>query len=81
MLSIFSNLLEAGIDEAGRGPLCGPVYASAVIWDTYLETFEEILGNVNKVIIDTEVSQSGVLPFLPLPELNNKNRTVRSGGN
>jgi membrane protease subunit HflK len=47
----------------------------------YLETFEEILGNVNKVIIDTEVSQSGVLPFLPLPELNNKNRTVRSGGN
>ena len=47
----------------------------------YLETFEEILGNVNKVIIDTEVSQSGVLPFLPLPELNNKNRTIRSGGN
>ena len=47
----------------------------------YLETFEEILGNVNKVIIDTEVSQSGVLPLLPLPELNNKNRTIRSGGN
>ena len=47
----------------------------------YLETFEEILGNVNKVVIDTEVSQSGVLPFLPLPELNNKNRTIRSGGN
>jgi hypothetical protein len=21
------------------------------------------------------------LPFLPLPELNNKNRTIRSGGN
>ena len=47
----------------------------------YLETFEEILGNVNKVIIDTEVSQSGVLPFLPLPELNNKNRSISSGGN
>ena len=42
MLSTFSNLLEAGIDEAGRGPLCGPVYASAVIWDTNLETAEEI---------------------------------------
>mgnify|MGYP001163527098 FL=1 len=42
MLSKFSNLLEAGIDEAGRGPLCGPVYASAVIWDTSLETADEI---------------------------------------
>ena len=48
----------------------------------YLETFEEILGNVNKVIIDTDVSKSGVLPYLPLPEINNKNRTIRnSGGN
>ena len=47
----------------------------------YLETFEEILGNVNKIIIDTEVSQSGVLPFLPLPELNNRNRSISSGGN
>ena len=25
--------LEAGVDEAGRGPLLGRVYAGAVIWD------------------------------------------------
>ena len=25
------GLLEAGCDEAGRGPLAGPVYAAAVI--------------------------------------------------
>ena len=25
------GLLEAGLDEAGRGPLAGPVYAAAVI--------------------------------------------------
>ena len=46
----------------------------------FLETFEEILSNVNKVIIDSDVSNSGVLPFLPLPEVNNKNRTIRNNG-
>ena len=28
--------LICGIDEAGRGPLCGPVFASAVILDADL---------------------------------------------
>lgn len=27
------NYIEAGLDEAGRGPLIGNVYAAAVIWD------------------------------------------------
>lgn len=38
----------------------------------YLETMEEVLGKVNKVIIDTDVSGSGVLPYLPLNELKKK---------
>lgn len=29
--SLHTDLLEAGTDEAGRGPLAGPVYAAAVI--------------------------------------------------
>lgn len=36
--------LEAGLDEAGAGPLCGPVYAAAVIWPNdpdYFESFPE----------------------------------------
>lgn len=28
---IHENLIEAGCDEAGRGPLAGPVFAAAVI--------------------------------------------------
>ena len=30
-LSRYSNLIEVGCDEAGRGSLCGPVVAAAVI--------------------------------------------------
>lgn len=32
MLTKYSNDYEIGIDEAGRGPLIGRVYAGAVIW-------------------------------------------------
>ena len=28
---LHTDLIEAGCDEAGRGPLAGPVYAAAVI--------------------------------------------------
>jgi membrane protease subunit HflK len=35
----------------------------------YLDTMEEVLRNVNKVMIDKNASGTGVLPYLPLPEL------------
>jgi len=48
----------------------------------YLETLEKVLGANNKIIIDSESSGSGVLPFLPLNELNRGGAaTARTGGN
>jgi membrane protease subunit HflK len=35
----------------------------------YLETIEEVMRNVNKVLIDKSAAGPGVLPYLPLPEL------------
>ena len=43
----------------------------------YLETLEEILQNANKVIIDTKQG-SGVLPYLPLPEIKKKEKSKNS---
>ncbi|HEB61597.1 MAG TPA: ribonuclease HII [Bacteroidetes bacterium] len=42
MLLTFFNKdgIEAGCDEAGRGPLAGPVFAAAVIWPKDLEVPE-----------------------------------------
>tara|TARA_Y100001954_G_scaffold129015_1_gene138188 strand:+ start:113 stop:1234 length:1122 start_codon:yes stop_codon:yes gene_type:complete len=42
----------------------------------YIETVEEIFSNVEKIIIDEPAGGSGVVPYLPLRELNKK-----SGGN
>ena len=36
------NKKVAGVDEAGRGPLAGPVVAAAVIIENYIEEFEAI---------------------------------------
>jgi ribonuclease HII len=36
------NCIIAGVDEAGRGPLAGPVVAAAVIIKDYFEELEEI---------------------------------------
>lgn len=49
----------------------------------YLETLEKVLGSNNKIIIDSETSGSGVLPFLPLNDLNGRGSTpsARTGGN
>ena len=45
----------------------------------YLETMEEVLGNVNKVIIGTE-GGPGVVPYLPLPEIQNRMRDNAASG-
>lgn len=50
----------------------------------YLETLEKVLGSNNKIIIDSESSGSGVLPFLPLNDLNARSgaaSATRGGGN
>lgn len=38
----------------------------------YLETMERVLSGVNKIIIDDSIGGSGVVPYLPLNELNKK---------
>ena len=40
----------------------------------YIETLEEILRNVNKIIIDQDGGSGGVIPYLPLQELTRKPR-------
>ncbi len=35
----------------------------------YLETMEDVLRNVNKVVIEKNAGGSGVIPYLPLPEV------------
>ncbi|MGI3170676.1 FtsH protease activity modulator HflK [Pseudooceanicola sp. C21-150M6] len=48
----------------------------------YLETMEEVLGRVDKIILD-EQSGQGVVPYLPLNELNRSAppRNSQTGGN
>jgi modulator of FtsH protease HflK len=38
----------------------------------YLETMELVLGRTNKVIIESGKGGSGVVPYLPLPEIKNR---------
>jgi len=45
----------------------------------YLETMESILAGMNKIIIDSSNS-SGVIPYLPLPEINTRRSGQREPG-
>lgn len=38
MLQYKNNINEIGLDEAGRGPLIGRVYAGAVVWNENMES-------------------------------------------
>jgi membrane protease subunit HflK len=35
----------------------------------YIETMEKVLSGANKIVLDKSATGSGVLPYLPLPEL------------
>ena len=55
--------LVAGVDEAGRGPLAGPVVASAVIYDqnTYIEGVDDskkISHNKREIYYEEIMSQA-----------------------
>jgi len=45
----------------------------------YLETMEEVLGGSEKVLIENGASGSGVVPYLPLPELRSGTTTPTTG--
>jgi modulator of FtsH protease HflK len=40
----------------------------------YLETMEDVLAGINKVIIDDQSAGSGVVPYLPLPDFERRAR-------
>ncbi|WP_193335256.1 FtsH protease activity modulator HflK [Devosia beringensis] len=42
----------------------------------YLETMEQVLGGSEKVLIENGVDGSGVVPYLPLPELRSRATTT-----
>ena len=49
--SLYTNKLEAGCDEAGRGCLCGPVFAAAVILP---QDFKNSILNDSKKLSDQQ---------------------------
>lgn len=44
-----NDIIECGIDEAGRGPLIGNVYAAAVIWPHNLKPDEKLIKDSKKL--------------------------------
>jgi modulator of FtsH protease HflK len=46
----------------------------------YLETMEDVLRDMNKVVIDSSASGAGVVPYLPLPELERRARERARAG-
>lgn len=45
----------------------------------FLETMEGVLRNSNKVILDEDGGGTGVVPYLPLPEIQNRRQTATGG--
>ncbi len=51
MEKYYFNENEGGLDEAGRGPLIGNVYAAIVIWDPNLEPPDNLIIDSKKLSI------------------------------
>ncbi|HVY52721.1 MAG TPA: FtsH protease activity modulator HflK [Devosia sp.] len=41
----------------------------------YLETMEQVLGGANKVVVEPGTTGSGIVPYLPLPELKSQQQS------
>jgi membrane protease subunit HflK len=46
----------------------------------YLETMERVLGGTDKVILDAQGGNGGVVPYLPLPQLGRPQQPAQQGG-
>jgi membrane protease subunit HflK len=46
----------------------------------YLETMEEVFDGMEKIIIDDKGAKTGVLPYLPLQQLQSRNKQKSDGG-
>ena len=60
MNKIFLEESECGVDEAGRGPLIGRVYAGAVVWDYQGEVPVEIQDSKKL----TKKKRQKILPWI-----------------
>jgi membrane protease subunit HflK len=46
----------------------------------YLERMQEVMKDSNKIIIDNSKGGQGVVPYLPLPEVQKRSRAGQAGG-
>ena len=53
---------------------------SVTIRRLYLERMQQVLKDSNKIIIDSSGGGQGVVPYLPLPEIQKRSNAGRSGG-
>ncbi|MBL1405851.1 MAG: protease modulator HflK, partial [Rhizobiales bacterium] len=45
----------------------------------FLETMEQVLGNSNKIILEQNGNGPGVVPYLPLPEIQKRRKSNSTG--
>lgn len=79
-----ARVVQEATGEAQRFILVYDEYAKApdvTRTRLFLETMENVLGGSNKVIVETGANGQGVIPYLPLPELDaRRSQPVSQGG-